>query len=81
MHRNRNRGGRDNRHRRSFEEMLDVVTSTPAGEGVRLGYQDYPEDTSDTYDDTYDPEEDGEAYYEYTYGDVEHTPEEQSKVK
>ena len=67
MHRNRNRGDR------SFEEMLDVVTSTPAGEGVRLGYQDFSEDTSDTSDYTYDPEEDSEAYYEYTYGDVEHT--------
>ena len=34
MHRNRSRGARNNRHRRSFEEMLDVVTSTPAGEGA-----------------------------------------------
>ena len=72
MHRNRSRGARNNRHRRSFEEMLDVVTSTPAGEG-RLGYQDFSEDTSDTSDYTYDPDDDSEADYEYTYGDVEHT--------
>ena len=76
MHRNRSRGARNNRHRRSFEEMLDVVTSTPAGEGVRLGYHEFSEDTSDTSDTsdyTYDPDDDSEAYYEYTYGDVEHT--------
>ena len=49
------------------------ATSTPAGERVWQGSQDHIDETSYYDDDTYDSEEGSEVYYEYTYGDVEHT--------